>query len=180
MQKLLGNSFRLYRFYYSVFATVTLVCLIYFQYNMRSSLLWKGAGFHNLIACWTAVSGILIMLECMGKYFLFVSGINAFSRKKSTGSTLETGGLHSYTRHPLYFGTLLFIWSLFFLFPFWSNLIVCALITIYTIIGIRIEERKLIIEFGENYANYSSQVPMLIPRLFTRRTRQSFPETVYK
>ena len=181
IQKILGKSFRFYRFFYSVFATVSLVFLIYFQYNIRSSLLWTGSVFLNLIAYSSAASGILIMLVCMRKYFNFVSGINAFSSQNSAVSILKTGGMHSYTRHPLYFGTLLFIWSLFLLFPLWSNLLVCVLITAYTIIGIRIEERKLIIEFGEKYTDYSSQVPMLIPRLFSRRknVRHQFPETVY-
>lgn len=104
-----------------------------------------------------------IMLACVKKYFSAVSGIKAFSRERSSGAVLQTEGLHSYTRHPLYFGTLLFIWSLFLLFPLLSNLISCCLISGYTVAGIYLEERKLIIEFGEGYKDYARKVPMLIP-----------------
>ena len=118
------------------------------------------------------------MLVCMKKYISPISGINAFSREKKSITVLQTEGLHSYTRHPLYFGTLLFIWSLFLFFPSLNNLISCCLISVYTITGIHIEERKLIMEFGECYKAYTRKVPMLMPRVFIRRSkpRHSIPE----
>jgi protein-S-isoprenylcysteine O-methyltransferase Ste14 len=83
--------------------------------------------------------------------------------KKQIAPVLEKGGLHAYMRHPLYSGTLLFIWALFLIFPFMGNLIACVIITVYTLIGIRMEEKKLVIEFGEEYKSYAHQTPMLIP-----------------
>jgi len=65
---------------------------------------------------------------------------------------LELGGLHRYIRHPLYLGTLLVVWSLFLFFPSLSNVLACFMITAYTLAGIRLEERKLLQEFGEDYA----------------------------
>lgn len=119
------------------------------------------------------------MIACVRKYFSVVTGIKAFAQK-SCVSRLQTGGLHSYTRHPLYFGTLLFIWNLFLLFPSLGNLISCCIISIYTVVGIRIEERKLVAEFGDGYTEYSRKVPMLIPRFFMKRSKlsPSFPNTV--
>jgi protein-S-isoprenylcysteine O-methyltransferase Ste14 len=78
---------------------------------------------------------------------------------------LEQGGLHRYVRHPLYFGTLLFVWALFFVFPYLNNLLACIIITIYTLIGATLEEKKLVKQFGEQYISYKRQVPMLIPRI---------------
>ena len=119
----------------------------------------------------TGIPGLLMMIICIRKYFFDLSGVDVF---KSTQSTprLQTGGLHQFVRHPLYFGTLLFIWSCFLLFPMWNNLIACLVITIYTIIGIKIEERKLIREFGDSYIIYSRNVPMLIPNLFKIRNNR--------
>jgi len=125
----------------------------------------------QIIAVLSGIMGLIIMVLCMLKYFRSVSGINAFSRQKKTGPELQTGGLHRYVRHPLYFGTLLFIWSLFLFFPLWCNLMACVVITVYTVFGIHLEERKLIIEFGEIYKIYARQVPMLIPHFFIRRTK---------
>jgi len=40
-----------------------------------------------------------------------------------------------------------------------------AAVTIYILIGAYFEERKLLREFGEAYADYRSRTPMLIPWL---------------
>ena len=180
MCRLLGQSFRFYRFFYSIFATLSLSVILYLQIVIESPALWSGSAALNFVPVVTGISGIIIMLACTKKYFSAVSGIRAFSRKGNSAPVLQTGGLHRYTRHPLYFGTLLFIWSLFLIFPFLSNLISCCLISVYTIAGIQIEERKLIREFGEVYKNYSRKVPMLIPLFFVKRLKMhhSLPETV--
>src|SRR5882724_486658 len=72
---------------------------------------------------------------------------------------LELGGLHRYVRHPLYLGTLLSVWGLFLFFPLLSNLLACIMITLYTLLGIRLEEKKLLLQFGETYASYRRKVP---------------------
>jgi len=68
-------------------------------------------------------------------------------------------------RHPLYSGTLLTIWSLLLIFPLLSNLLACLVITVYILIGIQLEEKKLLLDFGEDYRSYASSVPMLIPNI---------------
>ena len=75
-----------------------------------------------------------------------------------------TTGIHNYVRHPLYAGTFLFIWGLLLLLPYWSLLIADSIITLYTLIGIRFEENKLVREFGKPYEEYQNEVPMIIPR----------------
>jgi protein-S-isoprenylcysteine O-methyltransferase Ste14 len=44
-----------------------------------------------------------------------------------------------------------------------STLIVNIIITIYIVIGTVLEEKKLIIEFGDNYRDYTDRVSMLFP-----------------
>lgn len=180
MNIILGKSFRFYRFYYSVFATVSLILIISLQIGIDSPPLWESTIAVNVFAILVGTAGIAIMLACMKKYISAISGIKAFSRKQNPATVLQTDGLHSYTRHPLYFGTLLFIWSLFLLFPLVSNLIACALISVYTVAGIHIEERKLVSEFGGRYKAYARKVPMLVPLLPIRRPKigHSFPKTV--
>ena len=81
-----------------------------------------------------------------------------------------TGGFHRYVRHPLYLGTFITIWAGFLLLPLISLLISNAIITIYTLIGIELEEKKLILEFGEDYREYQNRVPRLIPFRFKRKS----------
>ena len=180
VRKLLGDSFRFYRFYYSVFATFSLVFLLYFLVTIESPQMFEVSIFFKLAASTIGIAGIVIMLICMRKYFTVVTGVKVFSARKNATTILQTEGLHNYTRHPLYFGTLIFIWSLSIWFPSLSNLISCSMMSLYTIVGIQLEERKLLAEYGPTYIHYSRNVPMLIPRFFPRRSkpRQSFPETV--
>jgi protein-S-isoprenylcysteine O-methyltransferase Ste14 len=116
------------------------------------------------------VAGLVVMIACIRKYFANLSGIDVIT-KKQRPQVLELQGLHEYVRHPLYSGTLLFIWSLFLVFPLLSNLIAFLIITVYVFIGIRLEERKLELEFGENYKKYARITPMLIPS-FRKRLLQ--------
>lgn len=163
MQGWLGVRFKYYHFAYAVFAALTLIGILAFQYSMHSRLLYVAPLWVKLLLCLPALAGLSIMLVVIKKYFFSLSGISVFY-KHQPPVVLEQGGLHRYVRHPLYFGTLLFIWALFFVFPYLSNLLACMVITLYTIVGAMFEEKKLVAQFGEQYILYKRQVPMLIPR----------------
>jgi methanethiol S-methyltransferase len=92
-----------------------------------------------------------------------MSGLQAIQNSE-TKNTLQQSGLHKYVRHPLYLGTLLFIWGLFLVFPLVSNFIAATIITVYVLFGIRLEEKKLRLQFGNSYAEYAKRVPGLIPK----------------
>jgi protein-S-isoprenylcysteine O-methyltransferase Ste14 len=104
------------------------------------------------------------MLLFTRRFFFDLSGADIFRKKKLTQQLIRTD-FYKYVRHPLYAATLLFVWGIFFWQPLLSNLISCICITVYTIIGIHFEEKKLVKEFGDSYAVYRSQTPMLIPKL---------------
>lgn len=74
---------------------------------------------------------------------------------------LVTRGLYRWVRHPLYICTFVFIW----LTPTmsWNVLAMNIGITVYTLIGAVLEERKLISEFGQSYAEYRRKTPFIIP-----------------
>ena len=73
-------------------------------------------------------------------------------------------GVHRIVRHPLYAGTFIFIWGLLIVYPYLSLFITDAIITIYTLIGLKFEEKKMEREFGDAYKSYQQSVPMIIPR----------------
>jgi protein-S-isoprenylcysteine O-methyltransferase Ste14 len=74
---------------------------------------------------------------------------------------LVTRGLYCWMRHPLYTGGLLFIWFT----PLMTRNLLALIVglTLYLILGAFLEERRLLHEFGEAYAEYRRCVPMLIP-----------------
>jgi len=80
---------------------------------------------------------------------------------------LVNDGLYRYVRHPLYTCGLVIIW----LTPImsWNLLALIIGLTGYIIIGAYFEERKLLLEFGDAYAEYRQHTPMLVPSLRVSR-----------
>jgi len=157
--------FKNYRFYYTVFAFASLGTVLYYQLQLSSPLLFSSSQAISIIGWAVMVIGGLIMLLCIKKYFLSLSGLKSLVAEEIVANELRIDGVHQYVRHPLYFGTFVFIWGLLLLFPYLSLLIANSIITIYTLIAIRFEEQKLVDEFGEAYIKYKNNVPMILPNM---------------
>ncbi len=70
-------------------------------------------------------------------------------------------GPYRYVRHPLYLFMLLLIWSTPRLST--DQLVFNVLWTAWIIVGTKLEERDLLVDFGQTYRRYQLSVPMLIP-----------------
>lgn len=73
---------------------------------------------------------------------------------------LRIDGIHRWVRHPIYAGGFLILWGrasdpLSLATAVWGSL--------YLLVGMALEERKLLGLYGEAYARYRSHVPALIP-----------------
>jgi protein-S-isoprenylcysteine O-methyltransferase Ste14 len=74
--------------------------------------------------------------------------------------TFDTSGILSVTRHPWYTGGIMIIWtSDMYLSTLLNNIVVSA----YFVIGSFLEERKLLLDFGDKYREYQKHVSMLVP-----------------
>ena len=158
----LGHQYAYYRVYYTLFALVTFLAILYYQLQLKPVLLWPVTVAVQLAGSLIALAGLTLMSICIRKYFFSLSGLKSLFTGNPS-NTLIISGVHKYIRHPLYFGTFVFIWGLLLVLPYLSLLISNAIITIYTCIGIRLEEEKLIEEFGDDYRLYQKTVPRLIP-----------------
>lgn len=152
-----------YRFFYTLFAFATLGTVLYYQLQLSSPLLFSPTTAVTLIGWAVMLSGGAIMLVCIKKYFLSLSGLKSLVAEELVANELRIDGVHKYVRHPLYLGTFVFIWGLLLVYPYLSLLIANSIITIYTLIAIRFEEQKLVEEFGAAYLQYKKQVPMILP-----------------
>jgi protein-S-isoprenylcysteine O-methyltransferase Ste14 len=162
-----GKLFTYYRLLYSIGSFIFLIFLLKYQLEKKETVLFFNTAVIRIASAILILSGLVIMIISAMRYFIPVMGLAIFTKQKASGELLESG-IHGLIRHPLYAGTLLFIWGLFLFFPFGSNLIACISITIYTFIGIRFEEEKLLIQFGEVYKIYCQRVPMIFPKLHLR------------
>jgi protein-S-isoprenylcysteine O-methyltransferase Ste14 len=162
LQKKLKKKYNYYRLAYTIFSFVFLTGLLYYQINLPTIRLYQPGLLILIVGAVLGVSGLLLMLICIKKYFMSLSGLQNLARENHSTGLLITG-VHRYVRHPLYLGTFGFIWGLLFIFPYLSLFIANGIVTVYTLIGIKLEEQKLIMEFGEEYKQYQKRVPKLIP-----------------
>lgn len=70
-------------------------------------------------------------------------------------------GPYLWVRHPVYFCTLLFIWSGPDITS--DRLLFIGLWTAWILLGVCLEERDLVRDFGAQYRQYQREVPMLLP-----------------
>jgi protein-S-isoprenylcysteine O-methyltransferase Ste14 len=121
----------------------------------RSYLMWLGQG----------ISVFLLFVAVSQTDVLSFAGMRQLIEEEKTGK-LVTHGLYRFVRHPLYTFSLLILW----LSPkvTINSFIVYLALTLYVLVGAFFEERKLLREFGQEYANYRSVTPMLMPGLKSR------------
>lgn len=152
-----------YRLIYTLFAFVSLVAVIFYGVSITSPALYTGFLSLKILSTLLTLTGLSIMLFCIRKYFMSLSGLRTLVEPEKAGAELMITDIHQYVRHPLYLGTFLFIWGLWIVFPYLSLLISDIIITIYTLIGIHLEEKKLEQLFGDSYKTYKQRVPRILP-----------------
>ena len=159
------HLFTYYRLFYTLFAFATFAAVVGYQVFLDSPLLYTPNNLLNIAGWIVAGLGVAIMFICIKKYFLSLSGVKSLFANAPVANELRIDGVHRFVRHPLYLGTFLAIWGAWIIYPFLSLLLSNLIITGYTLAGIVLEERKLVMEFGQDYLDYKKRVPTLLPRL---------------
>jgi protein-S-isoprenylcysteine O-methyltransferase Ste14 len=154
-----------------LFSFFGLVAVLFYQFSIRSVLLFIPPTWLQYLGALIMGVGVVFMGLMIGKYFMQLSGVK-WLYKDEVSSKLEVTGVHHYVRHPLYFGTFAFIWGWLLISPYISYFIACVIITVYTMIGLKFEEEKLILEFGDEYLQYKKNVPKIIPK-FKKKVNSS-------
>lgn len=115
-----------------------------------------GVFFASLLGMWWAMY-VLRSFDTFG-----IQPVLAYIRASNVSTMpLTIRGPYRWVRHPLYFFTLLLIWSRPELTV--DRLLFNTLFTVWIVLGTILEERDLVAEFHETYADYQRKVPMLIP-----------------
>jgi protein-S-isoprenylcysteine O-methyltransferase Ste14 len=93
------------------------------------------------------------------------SGTSGRSTKGQIANVLNTAGIYSIVRHPLYLGNF-FIWLGISLFPrlWWLSLIIILIFWLYYERIMFAEEEFLQEKFGESFSAWADKTPAFIPR----------------
>jgi len=135
---------------------VTVLPLVILTYLGDGPLVWRWP-----LWAWP----LKILLWGLGLYLFLAAfkiyGFWEFLGLKPPKKGLLRQGILARLRHPLYTGGFLFLWARDqSLCWFWTD----VLLTVYLLLGTYLEERKLLREFGEEYARYRREVPPFWPR----------------
>ncbi len=155
------GSMDFYRLAYNIFAAISFLPILYLMATLPNKLVYEVPSPWNLVVFGGQLLSILLLvIAFLQTDSLSFVGLRQLFEKEESGA-LVVHGLYKIVRHPLYTFSLLFIW----LTPSVSqnSLTVYIGSTLYILVGVYFEERKLLREFGESYADYKKNTPMLIP-----------------
>jgi protein-S-isoprenylcysteine O-methyltransferase Ste14 len=162
LRRALGDGFmKFYRLLYNLFAVVSITPVLYLTAVLPDKQLYRvPSPWSYLMLAGQGISALFLLVAVLQTDVLSFAGLRQLVEEEKPAK-LVTGGLYRLVRHPLYTFSLLTLW--FSPAMTVNSFIVYMSLTLYILIGIIFEERKLIREFGEEYANYRSVTPMLIP-----------------
>jgi protein-S-isoprenylcysteine O-methyltransferase Ste14 len=151
-----------YRPVYSLIVLVVLLLLIHYHFAAIDTILWRPHWVVKIIAAALILSGLAAIIVSLWNNLLAHSGI-ATLLGTELPKGFEQDGLHKYVRHPLYTGVLFFLWGVFTGYPYLNNLVSAVCFTLYFFAGIYFLEKKLVLEFGEEYRKYKTKVNIIFP-----------------
>lgn len=157
----LGNGFmKSYRLLYNLFAVISFAPVLYLMISLPDKVLYRvPSPWSYLMFAGQAVSLLLLFAAVLQTDVLAFVGLRQLFEVEK--SKLVISGLYRFVRHPLYTFSLLILWLSSSMTV--NTFVVYMALTIYILIGAVFEERKLQREFGQEYTNYKSATPMLIP-----------------
>jgi len=125
-----------YRLGFNILAVLLLAVPLHLTLNHADPWLWRWSGFASYVALVLSAAAVVGFLWSL------------------------LSPLHRWVRHPWYFFALVIIWTRDMNA---AMLITAILLTLYFVIGSRLEERKLLRYHGEIYRRYQERVPGLVP-----------------
>jgi protein-S-isoprenylcysteine O-methyltransferase Ste14 len=152
-----------------------ILLLLFWQWRPIPTPVWRADG----IAAWLLIGACALgwAIAVASTYMidhLDLFGLRqAFSAMRGTAEasqSFKTPLLYKIVRHPMMLGFLLAFWAA----PEMSvgHLLFAIANTAYILVALQLEERDLIAEFGATYEQYRARVPMVLPRLFSRRGQE--------
>ncbi len=172
-----GNKIAFYRLFYNLFSTIIFLAVYYFSPKPDVYIYDLDYPYDIIILILQILSlaGFLWAVSFVdAKEFLGITQIKRYFNGTYNPGELDerltfiVRGPFHYSRHPIYFFSILFLglrpqMDFFYLIFFLA-------MTAYFVIGSKFEEKKLIERFGVRYIDYKKNVPAIVPyKIFTQK-----------
>lgn len=159
-----------YRLLYNILAALLLIPPLALTWLYSGKALWHWPAWFEWGVFLLVAAGFLFTMRWYdGLDFI---GLRQWRQRRSPtecGEAFILSPLHRHVRHPWYSMGLLYLWTRD-LNAAW--LAAAGTITLYIVIGSRLEERKLVESFGEPYRRYLERVPGLVPLPWRHLSRE--------
>jgi protein-S-isoprenylcysteine O-methyltransferase Ste14 len=159
-ERILESGFRFYRIVYSMIASIGFIALLVFNASIPPVILFESKGLIRYLSLMLATVGVIVISRAFREYRLI-----AFLGLKQESNEFMRTGILQHVRHPIYSGTILVVIGFFLFNPTLATLLSVGSILVYLPVGIYLEEKKLIRQFGAKYLSYKKDVPSVFPRL---------------
>jgi len=148
-----------YRLFYSVFAIVALLFILYLLFASRQNMLLTSSWVVKAFGLLNIFIGLWIIHRTTANY-----DSKAFlGLKPENYGDLKIEGLNRFVRHPMYYGNFHLYLGIILFYPSEKMIAFSVISIIYIFIGTHLEESKLKLDFGEKYEKYINEVPMFLP-----------------
>jgi len=155
---------------YTIASGVVLLGLLVFWQESADTLVNIQGVFRWLLrgVFFLSIAGFMWGMQSLGSFDAFgLNPILAHVRgTRESPMPFVIQGPYRWVRHPLYFFTLILIWSCPMLSA--DRLLFNVFWTAWIWVGTILEERDLVANFGEAYRDFQRNVPMLIPSRFPK------------
>lgn len=154
-----------YRISFNLFAVVSLLPQLTLMMAWRGSTIIQWSGWWSILMNGIALLAVVMFYHSMRFYdmpeFMGIRQVKNRLHDINDTTPMCISPYHRFVRHPWYSFALVLIWtrdmdSL--------QLISSIAITLYFILGSRLEEKKLLVYYGEQYSSYQKLVPGLLPQ----------------
>ena len=154
-----------YRLLYTILSIAGLFWIIQYYLSLPQEFLFNDISWLWYLGVFLAFTGLVIIHTSLFSFDLmeFLGFKQLMNKDEKLHDPLNQKGLYRIVRHPLYFGFLVFFLGLFLFRPDENTLIISTVSIVYTLIGAKLEEKRLINQYGEQYLQYISSTPFIIP-----------------
>ena len=145
-----------------VLVSSLLLILVLWQWRPITTTIWRVEGMPAAIL--TAIFWIGWLIALTSTYLIDhfeLFGLRQVSGAAAHVTSFKTPLLYRLVRHPLMFGLLIAFWATPHMTA--GHLLFAVMMTGYILVGVRLEERDLVAQFGATYEQYRRRVPMLVP-----------------